>query len=162
MDETQPFQYSEPARPERVGPYRILDVLGEGGMGTVYLAEQEAPVRRRVALKVVKLGMDSKAVLRRFEVERQALAVMNHDAIARVFDGGATERGQPYFVMEYAPGTPLTTYCDRHKLTVTDRIRLFQEVCAGVQHALGVGERAGDAGAETLRRRLAQQPDHHL
>jgi serine/threonine protein kinase/formylglycine-generating enzyme required for sulfatase activity len=123
------------AHPESIGPYRIVDVLGEGGMGTVYLAEQREPVRRQVAVKVIKLGMDSKAVLARFAQERQALAVMNHAHIAHVFDAGTSERGQPYFVMEYVPGVPLTEYCDRERLSLEDRIALFQQVCAGVQHA---------------------------
>jgi hypothetical protein len=121
--------------PESIGPYRILRVLGEGGMGMVYLAEQREPVRRRVALKVIKLGMDSKAVLARFALERQALAVMNHDAIAKVHDAGTTDRGQPYFVMELVEGVPITRYCDEHRLALTERIGLFAQVCAGVQHA---------------------------
>src|SRR5689334_20058373 len=100
---------------ELVGPYRILGVLGEGGMGAVYLAEQKEPVRRRVALKVVKNHTDSREVLSRFALERQALAVMNHDAIAKVFDAGTTDRGQPFFVMELVEGTALTTYCDEHR-----------------------------------------------
>ena len=121
--------------PERIGRYAILGVLGEGGMGTVYLAEQTEPVRRQVALKVIKLGMDTVAVLKRFSLERQALAVMSHDYIAKVFDAGTTGRGQPYFVMEHVEGIPLTQYCDRHKLSLKERIELFQKVCAGVQHA---------------------------
>jgi serine/threonine protein kinase/formylglycine-generating enzyme required for sulfatase activity len=122
-------------RPERIGPYRILDMLGEGGMGTVYLAEQKEPVRRRAALKVIKLGMDSKAVLTRFDAERKALAMMEHSCIATVFDAGITEHGQPYFAMEYVKGIPITDYCDQHKLSLQDRIALFQKVCSGVQHA---------------------------
>jgi serine/threonine protein kinase/formylglycine-generating enzyme required for sulfatase activity len=121
--------------PEHIGPYKILAELGEGGMGTVYAAEQKEPVRRRVALKVIKLGMDSKAVLARFALERQALAVMNHDAIAKVFDAGTTERGQPYFALELVEGVPITRYCDDHKLDLRARIALFQQVCQGVQHA---------------------------
>ena len=121
--------------PEKIGPYQVLDLLGEGGMGTVYLAEQPAPLRRLVALKVIKLGMDSRAVLKRFELERQALAVMNHENIARVFDAGTTERGQPYFAMEYAPGVPIDEYCDSGELSIEDRTRLMQQVCTGVQHA---------------------------
>jgi formylglycine-generating enzyme required for sulfatase activity len=130
---TQPYDREGPA--ERIGPYRILATLGEGGMGTVYAAEQREPVRRRVALKVIKLGMDSKAVLARFALERQALAVMNHDAIAKVFDAGTTERGQPYFALELVEGLPITRYCDEHRLDLRARIALFQQVCAGVQHA---------------------------
>lgn len=126
----------EVSHPGRVGPYKILDVLGEGGMGTVYLAEQKDPVRRLVALKVIKLGMDSKEVLARFELERRALAAMSHTSIAKVFDAGKTDRGQPYFVMEHVEGAmPLTAHCDQHKLDLKQRIELFQRVCAGVHHA---------------------------
>ena len=122
-------------RPEQIGPYRILDLLGEGGMGSVYLAEQREPVRRRVALKVIKLGMDSAQVLCRFDLERQALAVMNHDNIARVFDAGTTDTGQPYFAMEHVAGLPLTEHCDTRRLSTKQRLELFVQVCAGVQHA---------------------------
>jgi hypothetical protein len=111
--------------PTSVGPYRILGVLGEGGMGKVYLAEQSHPVERRVALKLIKLGMDSGQVLKRFEAERQALAVMEHDSIAKVFDVGQAETGQPYFVMEYVPGTAITNWCDQHDLDVGARLALF-------------------------------------
>ncbi|MBK8977479.1 MAG: protein kinase [Planctomycetes bacterium] len=123
------------SRPERIDRYRILDVLGEGGMGTVYLAEQREPVRRRVALKVIKLGMDSRQVMARFEAERQALAMMNHDNIARVFDAGTTDTGQPFFVMEHVAGLPITEHCDMHQLGTKERLELFQQVCSGVQHA---------------------------
>jgi formylglycine-generating enzyme required for sulfatase activity/tRNA A-37 threonylcarbamoyl transferase component Bud32 len=123
------------ADPEWIGPYRILGELGAGGMGTVYLAEQREPVRRRVALKLIRHGMDSKAVLARFALERQVLAIMSHDAIAKVFDAGTSERGQPYFVMEFVEGMPITRHCDRHGLGRRARIALFQKVCAGVQHA---------------------------
>jgi len=122
-------------RPVQIGPYRILDVLGEGGMGTVYLAEQQEPVTRRVALKVIKLGMDSKAVVARFEQERQTLALMQHDGIARVYDCGTTETGQPFFVMELVQGKPLTTFCDEARLTLAQRLNLLQQVCSAVQHA---------------------------
>jgi serine/threonine protein kinase/formylglycine-generating enzyme required for sulfatase activity len=121
--------------PQRIGPYQVLQQLGEGGMGTVWLAEQKDPVRRRVALKVMKLGMDSKTVLARFALERQALAVMSHEAIAKVYDAGTTDHGQPFFVMELVEGSPLTDYCDQHRLVLDERIRLFQQICAGVQHA---------------------------
>ena len=121
--------------PERIGPYGILQVLGAGGMGVVYLAEQTQPVRRRVALKLVKLGMDTKEVVARFESERQALAMMNHPNVAAVYDAGATEQGRPYFVMEYVPGEPITKYCDRHKLTTRERLDLFILVCRAIQHA---------------------------
>ena len=121
--------------PERIGPYRILQVLGEGGMGVVYVAEQTEPVRRRVALKIMKAGMDTKQVVARFEAERQALAVMEHPNIAKVLDGGASETGRPYFVMELVRGVPLTEYCDMHRLSTRDRLTLFISVCHAVQHA---------------------------
>jgi non-specific serine/threonine protein kinase/serine/threonine-protein kinase len=120
---------------ERVGSYTALEVLGEGGMGVVYMAEQTEPVRRRVALKVIKPGMDTKQVVARFEAERQALAVMDHPNIARVFDGGATEAGRPYFVMELVQGVRITEYCDMHKLSVRERLKLFIAVCQAIQHA---------------------------
>jgi serine/threonine protein kinase len=120
---------------DQIGPYTLLRVLGEGGMGTVYLAEQKTPVERQVALKVIKLGMDTRDVIARFEAERQALAVMDHPGIARVFDGGATEAGRPFFVMEFVHGEPITQFCDRGALTIHDRIALFIDVCRAVQHA---------------------------
>jgi WD40 repeat protein/serine/threonine protein kinase len=132
---------SQPARgggfgaPDHVGPYHILGVLGEGGMGIVYLAEQREPIARRVALKLVKPGMDSREVLRRFEAERQALALMDHPHIARVLDAGIGPGGTPYFVMEYVPGLTITDYCDRHRLTNAERLELFLPVCAAIQHA---------------------------
>jgi eukaryotic-like serine/threonine-protein kinase len=119
----------------QIGPYRMLQLLGEGGMGEVWLAEQKSPIRRTVALKLIKAGMDTKAVVARFESERQALALMDHPNIARVFDAGATSEGRPYFVMEYVPGLPLNEYCDKHRLTVKERLELFMQVCDGVQHA---------------------------
>ncbi|MBK8979482.1 MAG: protein kinase [Planctomycetes bacterium] len=121
--------------PEQVGPYRILEQLGAGGMGVVYVAEQRSPVRRRVALKVVKRGMATREVLARFALERRALAAMDHRCIAKVFEAGETERGEPYFVMELVQGLPITAYCDKHRLTIPERLKLFQQVCAGVQHA---------------------------
>jgi eukaryotic-like serine/threonine-protein kinase len=121
--------------PERIGPYRIVSVLGEGGMGVVYLAEQTEPVRREVALKILKPGMDTRQVMARFETERQSLAVMEHPGIARVFDAGATEQGRPYFVMERVDGEPITEYCDRRRLGLRARARLFVQVCRAVQHA---------------------------
>ena len=120
---------------ERIGAYRLLETLGEGGMGIVYLAEQEQPFRRRVALKVIKLGMDTREVVSRFESERQAMALMEHPNIASVFDAGATVDGRPYFVMEYVPGIPITDYCDGQKLSTRARLQLFAQVCAAVQHA---------------------------
>ena len=121
--------------PDRIGSYRILEILGEGGMGIVYLAEQSDPIRRRVALKVIKPGMDTANVLARFEAERQALAVMSHPHIAKVFDAGVTEKGRPYFVMEYLPGIPITDYCDMRCLPIPDRLKLFVQVCDAIQHA---------------------------
>jgi serine/threonine protein kinase/tetratricopeptide (TPR) repeat protein len=121
--------------PEQIGHYHILQRVGEGGMGEVFEAEQQKPVRRRVALKLIKLGMDTKAVVARFESERQALAMMSHTSIARVFDAGATPDGRPYFAMEYVKGIPITDYCDRHRLTVKARLDLFTQVCEGIQHA---------------------------
>ena len=122
-------------QPEQIGPYRILDVLGEGGMGTVYLAEQRDPVRRRVALKVIKLGMDSKQVVARFEAERQALALMNHPNIAKVLDAGTTQNGRPFFVMELVKGVPITEFCDKNTYSPQQRLTLFIDVCRAVQHA---------------------------
>jgi eukaryotic-like serine/threonine-protein kinase len=117
------------------GRYRILQRLGEGGMGTVYLAEQREPIRRQVALKVVKLGMDTSQVLARFANERQALALMDHPNIARILDAGATPGGRPYFVMEYVEGLPITQYCDRNRATIRQRLELVLAVCRAVQHA---------------------------
>jgi serine/threonine protein kinase/WD40 repeat protein len=118
-----------------VDRYKLLQQIGEGGMGVVFMADQEHPVRRRVALKIIKPGMDSAQVIARFEAERQALAIMEHPNIARVFDGGATETGRPYFVMELVRGTPITSYCDQHKLAIPRRLELFVQVCQAVQHA---------------------------
>ena len=126
---------SEDAHPDRIGPYRILDVLGEGGMAIVYLAEQTEPVKRQVALKIIKPGMDSKQVVGRFESERQALAVLDHPNIATVFDGGIADNGRPWFAMELVRGVPITDYCDQHRLTTRERIELFRDVCVAVQHA---------------------------
>jgi non-specific serine/threonine protein kinase/serine/threonine-protein kinase len=120
---------------ERIAHYSIQRLLGEGGMGEVWEAEQREPVRRRVALKLIRAGMNNKEVVARFESERQALALMDHPNIARVFDAGATEQGRPYFVMEYVQGERITAYCDRHRLTTRERLGLFIEVCDGVQHA---------------------------
>jgi eukaryotic-like serine/threonine-protein kinase len=121
--------------PTVIGPYKVLGVLGEGGMGMVYLAEQLTPVRRRVALKILKLGMDTRQVVARFESERQALAVLDHPNIAKVLDSGVTDEGRPYFVMELVHGTAITSYADTHRLTTTERLHLFMDVCAAVQHA---------------------------
>jgi WD40 repeat protein/serine/threonine protein kinase len=119
----------------KIGHYELLELIGEGGMGLVYLAEQKEPVRRRVALKIIKPGMDSRQVIARFEAERQTLALLDHPNIAHVFDAGTTEAGRPYFVMEYVKGMSITRYCDEHRLDVEQRLRLFREVCEGVHHA---------------------------
>lgn len=119
----------------KIGPYKILGLLGEGGMGTVYVAEQSEPIRRKVALKVVKIGMDTKEVLLRFEAERQALALMDHANIASVYEAGQTREGRPYFAMEHVSGVSLTQYCDRQRLTTRERLQLFLEVCRAIQHA---------------------------
>jgi hypothetical protein len=118
-----------------IGPYRLLEVLGEGGMGTVYLAEQAQPVQRQVALKVIRPGLDSRQVVARFAAERQALALMDHPHIAKVLDAGATPAGRPYFVMELVQGVLLTRYCDERRLTPRQRLELFIPVCQAVQHA---------------------------
>jgi serine/threonine protein kinase/Tfp pilus assembly protein PilF len=120
---------------ERIGHYRLLEQIGSGGMGEVHLAEQQQPIRRQVAIKIIKHGMDTKEVVARFESERQALAMMDHPCIAKVFEAGTTERGRPYFVMEYVRGVPITEYCDRHRLDVRARLLLFIQVCEGIQHA---------------------------
>src|SRR5262245_27904771 len=118
-----------------IGPYRLLQKIGEGGVGQVWVAEQTSPIRRKVAFKLIKAGMDTKAVVARFESERQALALMAHRGIAKVFGAGSTVEGRPYFVMEYVPGLPIDEHCDRYRLTTEERLRLFLEVCDGVQHA---------------------------
>ncbi len=119
----------------QIGPYKLLEVIGEGGMGTVYMAEQTEPVKRRVALKLIKTGMDTRQVIARFEAERQALALMDHPNIAKVHDAGATESGRPYFVMELVKGKPITEFCDEQRLDTEARLKLFQKVCQAVQHA---------------------------
>jgi len=118
-----------------IGRYKLLQKIGEGGCGVVYMAEQEAPMRRRVALKVIKLGMDTKQVVARFEAERQALAMMDHPNIARVLDGGATDTGRPYFVMELVRGVRITDYSDQNNLSTVERLKLFLQVCHAIQHA---------------------------
>jgi len=120
---------------DRISHYKILQLIGEGGCGAVYMAEQEQPVRRRVALKVIKLGMDTKNVIARFELERQALALMDHPNIAKVFDAGSTETGRPFFVMELVRGIKITDYCDQYNLTTAQRLELFTQVCRAIQHA---------------------------
>ena len=127
--------WREGKRSEHIGPYKLLQEIGEGGCGVVYMAEQERPVKRRVALKVIKLGMDTKSVIARFESERQALAMMDHPNIAKVLDAGATENGRPYFVMELVRGVRITDYSDQHKLSTEERLRLFVQVSQAIQHA---------------------------
>jgi serine/threonine protein kinase/Flp pilus assembly protein TadD len=137
-DETVPtadFTGSAHGPGGQIGPYKLLSILGEGGYGIVYLAERLRPVKRRVALKVIKPGMDSKQVIARFEAERQALALLDHANIAHVFNAGTTEAGRPYFVMEYVKGIPITEHCDRCKSTIEERLELFLQVCEAVQHA---------------------------
>ena len=125
----------EDAVGDRIGHYKLLQLLGEGGMGSVWMALQEQPVHRRVALKIVKLGMDTREVIGRFEAERQALALMDHPNIAKVFDAGATDNGRPFFVMELVQGTPITRYCDDEKVPTAQRLQLFMDVCHAIQHA---------------------------
>jgi tetratricopeptide (TPR) repeat protein len=120
---------------DRIGRYKLLEQIGEGGCGVVYMAEQEEPVRRKVALKVIKLGMDTKAVIARFEAERQVLAMMDHPNIAKVLDAGTTETGRPFFVMELVRGISITDYCDQNSLSTDDRLKLFTQVCHAIQHA---------------------------
>src|SRR5476651_1946963 len=127
--------FAEAAPGVKIGRYKLLEKIGEGGVGVVFMAEQEEPVRRRVALKLIKPGMDTREVIARFESERQALALMDHPNIARVFDAGATEKGRPYFVMELVRGIKITDYCDQNQLTTEDRLKLFIQVCQAVQHA---------------------------
>ena len=118
-----------------IGRYKLLEKVGEGGFGVVYVAEQREPVKRRVALKIIKLGMDTKQVIARFEAERQALALMDHPNIAKVLDGGATEAGRPYFVMELVRGVRITEFCDHNNLPTRERLNLFLLVCRAIQHA---------------------------
>ena len=119
----------------QIGPYKLLEQIGEGGMGVVFMAEQTRPVQRRVALKIIKAGMDTRQVVARFEAERQALAMMDHPNIARVLDAGATDTGRPYFVMELVRGVPMTEFCNQNSISIRDRLELFVTVCQAVQHA---------------------------
>ncbi len=137
---SEPFPESPPQDDgqdgiDHIGPYRLLERIGEGGCGVVYLAEQESPVRRRVALKVIRLGMDTERVIARFEIERQALAMMDHPHIAHVLDAGTTPTGRPYFAMEWVRGRKITDFCDENRLSIRQRIELFIEVCQAIQHA---------------------------
>jgi serine/threonine protein kinase len=139
----QPPTTDEPAVVERpgavIGPYKLMEQIGEGGMGLVFVAEQQEPVRRKVALKIIKPGMDTRDVIARFEAERQALALMDHPNIAKVLDAGATESGRPYFVMELVRGVPITDFCDQNQLTPRERLGMFVSVCQAVQHAHSKG-----------------------
>ena len=143
-DESAAGQPGEEPVGTRIGRYKLLEKIGEGGCGVVYLAEQEEPVRRRVALKIIKLGMETKSVIARFEAERQALAMMDHPNIARVFDAGATDRGPPYFVMELVQGVKITKYCDENRLDTRQRLDLFVQICHAIQHAHQKGIIHGD------------------
>ena len=118
-----------------IGRYKLLELVGEGGMGTVYLAEQQEPVHRKVALKIIKLGLDTIQIVARFQAEQQTLAMLDHPNIAQMFDAGTTESGRPYFVMEYVEGVPITKYCDQHKLSIEERLNVFLQVCSAIQHA---------------------------
>ena len=131
----EPADTPDQAIGQKIGRYKILERLGEGGYGVVYVAEQTEPVRRRVALKVIKLGMDTKQVVARFEAERQALAMMDHPNIAKVLDAGTTDVGRPYFVMELVRGIRITDYCDEAQLSTKERLDLFIKVCQAIQHA---------------------------
>jgi len=135
MEAPGPLDVEDKGQVRSIGPYQLLTRIGEGGMGQVWLAEQTAPLQRRVALKLIRWGMYDDTLLHRFQAERQSLAVMDHPSIAKVFDAGATSEGQPYFVMEYVSGIPITDYCDQKKLKIRDRLELFIKVCEGVQHA---------------------------
>jgi serine/threonine-protein kinase len=132
-----------------IGLYKLLEQIGEGGMGTVWMAEQTEPIQRRVAVKVIKAGMDSKQVLARFEAERQALAIMDHPNIAKVLDGGQTSSGRPYFVMDLVRSIPITDYCDQAQRTPRERLELFVHVCQAVQHA----HQKGRSTAHSLSRK---------
>jgi len=131
-----------------IGRYKLLQLIGEGGFGAVYMAEQKEPVRRKVALKIIKLGMDTREVIARFEVERQALALMDHPNIAKVLDAGSTETGRPYFVMELVKGVSISGFSDKNQLSTGDRLELFMAVCQAVQHA----HQKGSSTATSSRR----------
>ena len=138
---------------QRIGPYQLRQKVGEGGMGEVWMAEQIAPIRRQVAVKIIKAGMDTARVIARFDAERQALALMDHPAIATVFDGGATAEGRPYFAMEYVRGEPITAYCDRYRLSTHERLELF------VQRLRGRAARAPE-GRDSPRPEALERPGH--
>ncbi|MFT3867872.1 MAG: serine/threonine-protein kinase [Nibricoccus sp.] len=144
----------------RIGRYKLIEKLGEGGCGVVYRAEQEEPVRRSVALKIIKLGMETKSVIARFEAERQALALMDHPHIARVYDAGATDRGPPYFVMELVQGVKITDYCERNRLTLRERLEMFVQICHAIQHAHQKGVIHGDIKPSNIL--VAEQDGTHM
>jgi len=148
---------------QTLGRYKLLERVGEGGCGVVYVAEQTEPVRRRVALKVIKLGMDTKQVVARFEAERQALAMMDHPNIAKVLDAGTTDVGRPYFVMELVRGIRITDYCDQANLTTKERLDLFIKVCQAIQHAReGRSHGAPSRGTAPQHPRRGSSTDHEL
>src|SRR5262249_50766322 len=134
-DQTNGFSSIAETAGSQIGPYKLLQEMGEGGMGIVFMAEQTEPIQRTVALKIIKAGMDTRQVMARFEAERQALAMMDHPNIAKVHDAGTTENGRPYFVMELVKGVPITEYCDQCHLTTRERLELFVTVCQAIQHA---------------------------
>lgn len=136
---TQDYQPIQEKEGSQVGPYRLMEQVGEGGFGLVFVAEQQAPVRRKVALKIIKPGMDTKEVIARFEAERQALALMDHPNVAKILDAGVTNSGRPYFAMELIRGVPIVEYCDLQELTTRKRLQLFMDVCRAVQHAHAKG-----------------------
>ncbi len=142
-----------------IGPYKLLQVIGEGGMGVVYMAEQKEPVKRRVALKIIKPGMDTRQVIARFEAERQALALLDHPNIAKVLDAGATDSGRPYFVMELVNGVPLNEFCDDRHLTLHERLALFVPICHAVQHSHQKGIIHRDLKPSNV---LVTQYDHQI
>ncbi|MBM3964341.1 MAG: hypothetical protein FJ308_04640 [Planctomycetes bacterium] len=131
----EPRSASQISVGDSIGPYTLVGTLGEGGMGTVFRADQKSPIHRHVAIKVINPGMDSEQVLARFDTERQAISMVNHPNIAQAFEVGTTDQGRPYFVMEMVDGVPISRYCDEHKLSVRERLMLFIPVCEAVQHA---------------------------
>ncbi|MBN1851889.1 MAG: serine/threonine protein kinase [Pirellulales bacterium] len=135
LDITEESNTTHDASGTQIGPYKLLQQIGEGGFGVVYMAEQTEPIRRKVALKIIKPGMDMKEVIARFEAERQAVALMDYPNIARILDAGTTDTGRPYFVMELVKGVTITEYCDTNKLSTRDRLELFITICRAVQHA---------------------------
>ena len=134
-DQVEPLPDQTESMPDQIGPYKILQPIGKGGMGQVFMAQQTEPIKRRVAIKIIKTDTPTKEILARFEAERQALAMMNHQNIAKVLDAGITEKGRPYFAMELVKGIPITEYCDTNKLKPNERLDLFVQTCRAIQHA---------------------------